>query len=191
MSELGPEQVREVFLKAAQSGVLDVVKELHQLCGDKLIHARDDDQYTALHRASYNGHLEVAEYLLQAGAKVDACTVDGWQPLHCACRWNKTPVASLLLQNGAVVNAQTNGKQTPLHLAACNNHAKNTLILLLSHPKVDPTLRNSSNDSALEVAERCGTYGYLFELVEESVDHRRFLAGEGVGEEVADMEVGQ
>lgn len=161
------------------------------MCGDDLIHTKDTDQYTALHRASYNGHLEVVEYLLQAGAKVDARTIDGWQPLHCACRWNKTPVASLLLQNGAVINAQTNGKQTPLHLAACNNYAKNTLTLLLSHPKVDPSLRNSQNDTALQVAERCGTYGYLFELVEDSVDHRRFLpAGEGP-EEVADMEVGQ
>ena len=127
------------------------------------------------HRAAYNGHLEVAEYLLMAGARMDARTIDGWQPIHCACRWNKTCIASLLLQNGASVNAQTNGGQTPLHLAASNSNARPTLLLLLSHPAVDISLRNGQEDTAFDVAQRCGCHGYLFEMAGEGVDYRRFL----------------
>ena len=74
---------------------------------------------------------KLVEYLLAAGARVDSRTVDGWQPLHCACRWNNTAVASLLLQNGADVNAQTNGGLTPLHLATSLVSGGATIQLLL------------------------------------------------------------
>ena len=117
----------------------------------------------------------MVEYLLQCGAKIDSKTIDGWQPLHCACRWNKARVADTLLQNGALINAQTNGKQTPLHLASSNDRARETLLLLLTHPGLDPCLRNGQGDRAVDVAQRCGSYGYLFVMVEESVDYRKFL----------------
>lgn len=105
---------------------------------------------------------------------MDARTADGWQPLHCACRWNKTGVASLLLQNGADVNAQTNGGQTPLHLAASNSRAKPSLELLLRCGGVDPSLRNGQDQTAYEVARRSGPWSYLFEMTEEAVDWRKF-----------------
>ena len=107
---------------------------------------------------------------------MDSQTVDGWQPLHCACRWNKTAVADLLLQNGALINAQTHGKQTPLHLAASNDQARQTLLLLLMNPDLKPDLRNGQGDTALDVAQRCGKYSRLFVMVEESVDYRKFLS---------------
>ena len=118
----------------------------------------------------------MVEYLLSNGAKIDAQTIDGWQPLHCACRWNKTGTADVLLQNGALVNAQTNGKLTPLHLASSNDRARETLLLLLSHPDLEPQLTNSQGDRAVDVAKRCGNYGYLFVMVEDSVDYRKFLS---------------
>ena len=168
------EALGEAFLRAAQSGLLDIVTELQTTYGPDIVDTTDEDQYTALHRAAYNGHLETTEFLLSVGAKVDARTADGWQPLHCACRWNKTRVASLLLQNGADANAQTNGRQTPLHLAASNGRAKSSLELLLRHGGTDPSLRNGQEETAFEVARRSGRFGYLFELVEEAVDWRRF-----------------
>lgn len=137
----------------------------------------DEDQYTPLHRACYNGHTSVVEFLLSEGASLEARTIDGWQPLHCACRWNKTEVASLLLQNGAAVNSQTNGGQTPLHLASSNDRARNTLELLLSHAELDIGLCNGQGEMARTVAERNGRYAHLFAMVEPSIDYRKFLKG--------------
>lgn len=164
-----------VFLRAAQTGVLEAVVEMLNHCGAGLLGLTDEDQYSALHRASYNGHVPVVEHLLARGSRVDAKTMDGWQPLHCACRWNKTKVASLLLQNGAKINSLTNGGQTPLHLAAVNGRAKNTLVMLLGNPDLDPGIRNAQDETALSIARRSGRLAYLFEVVEENVDYRKFL----------------
>ena len=175
MSGLSSEDLKQTFLKAAQMGVLEAVEDIYKFCGPTILHTTDEDEYTALHRASYNGHVDVAEYLLSKGAKIDAKTVDGWQPLHCACRWNKAKVASLLLQNGALVNAQTKGRQTPLHLAASNDQAKATLELLLNQRDIDVSLRNGQDETAFQLAQRNGRFSYLFEVAEEAVDYRKFL----------------
>ena len=172
---LSREQLESSFLKAAQTGVLDVVKELHELCGDDILSTRDEDEYTPLHRASYNGHMDVVEYLLNAGASIEARTVDGWQPIHCACRWNKVRTAAILLQNGALINSKTNGGQTPLHLAASNDRARQTLELLLQNKDLDPTLLNGQLETAFQLAERNGRFSHLFLMVDESINHRKFL----------------
>ena len=172
---LTKEQLEETFLKSAQTGVLELVKELHELCGDDILGIRDEDEYTPLHRASYNGHIDVVEYLLYSGADIQARTIDGWQPLHCACRLNKYRTAALLLQNGALINSKTNGGQTPLHLAASNDRAKLTLELLLRHRDVDSTLLNGQSETAFQLAERNGRFAHLFQMVDGSVDHRQFL----------------
>lgn len=172
---MSKEDLGATFLRAAESGVLEVARDLFKFCGPDILTTTDEDGYTAMHRASYNGHLEVVEFLLSVGARVDTRTRDGWQPLHSACRWNKASVASLLLQNGALINAQTNGKLTPLHLAACNDRAEATLLLLLTQRDVDVSLQNGQGDTALTVAERSGGYSYLFEMTNESIDYRIFL----------------
>ena len=152
-----------------------MIQDLYSFCGPEILTVTDSDQYTPLHRASYNGHSAVVEFLLLKGANVEAKTIDSWQPLHCACRWNNVEVASLLLQNGARINSQTNGGQTPLHLASSNEHARNTLELLLSHRELDVDIKNGQGEVALTIAERYGRYPYLFSKVEASVDHRKFL----------------
>ena len=42
----------------------------------------DEDLYTPLHRAAYNGHVNVMKVLLKHGADPNAPTLDGWTPLH-------------------------------------------------------------------------------------------------------------
>ncbi len=83
-----------------------------------LVHARDADGYTPLHRAAYNNRVAMVQWLLERGADVGARTLDGWTALHSAARWGQARTAALLLQAGADVNAATTGAQTPLHLAA-------------------------------------------------------------------------
>lgn len=103
---------------------------------------RDEDGYSALHRAAYEGCVEIAKFLIIKGANVNGKTLDGWTPLHSACnvgntkqrflfacvrtrafvtivfQWNQLESCKILLWNGADINAQSNGLQTPLHIAA-------------------------------------------------------------------------
>lgn len=161
----------ELILKAARKGRLDLVEYVLDLDGS-FVGARDEDGYTPLHRAAYEGHENIVKTLLLRGADVLSQTEDGWQPLHCACRWGQTAVASLLLQNGADINAQTNGKLTSLHLAATGAEGTSTLELLLCNRWLDASLRNSGGDTAYDIARRSGKHCELFELVEESVNFK-------------------
>ncbi|XP_053567638.1 ankyrin repeat domain-containing protein 49-like [Bombina bombina] len=131
-----------------------------------LVNATDDDHYTPLHRASYNGHLSVVRELIARGANVHAVTVDGWTPLHSACKWNNTSVASFLLQHGADINAQTKGLLTPLHLASGNRNSRQILELLLMNRYVKPHLKNKLEETPYDIARRTDVYHYLFKIAD-------------------------
>ncbi|KAM3864875.1 ankyrin repeat domain-containing protein 49 [Diretmus argenteus] len=160
----------ELILWAAENNRLSTVLRL--LAADpSLAHCHDEDDYTPLHRAAYNGHVGVASALLAAGSKVNPRTVDGWTPLHSACRWGYVTVAAFLLQHGAELNAQTNGGLTALHLAASHTSSPrtdsaHTLELLLSQRHLKAGLCSSSGETASEVARR-GPHHFLFEMVED------------------------
>ena len=163
------EVAKTVFLKAAEKGKIKICTQLHAVHGSKLLEYKDEDGYTAIHRAAYNGHIEVTEKLIQLGASVSAKTNDKWQPLHCACKWNQAEVASLLLQNGADINAQTQGGQTPLHLVSSNREACQTMELLLTHPNIDPSIKNDLGETAYDIAARCCGHAGMFEIVEDCI----------------------
>lgn len=78
----------KVLLKAAEKGKTDVVLKILEKDAS-LITCKDSDGYSALHRASYNGHVEVVKTLLKHGADISSLTDSNWQPLHCACRWGE------------------------------------------------------------------------------------------------------
>jgi ankyrin repeat protein len=112
MAESGKE-----FIKAAKKGDLDQLKAL--LKSDKtLLDTRDTDGSTALHCATWKGHLEVVKFLLKAGADVHAQNSNdhwGTTPLHAAAHANQTAIVQLLIDTGADVNAKDMNGKTPLH----------------------------------------------------------------------------
>ena len=124
------------MLWAAEHGRLELAQQL--LDQDPDLHTtRDEDGYTALHRAAYNNETALAELLVRqipavlvsttetvcrvwqvwAGADPRAVTPAGWTPLHSAARWDSLDCVELLLPL-VPVNTATQGGQTPLHLAA-------------------------------------------------------------------------
>lgn len=98
----------EQLLDAAEEGNIERVKELLEANAD-LIRYKDADGYTALHRACYEHHVEVASILISHGCEIDAACLQGWTPLHSASHWNAFRCVRVLLENGANVNAQTEG----------------------------------------------------------------------------------
>lgn len=159
----------KLILWAAERNRVATVKRLLSQCS-MLVNVKDEDCYTPLHRAAYNGHLEVARELIAHGADVHAVTVDGWTPLHSACKWNNTKVASFLLQHCADVNTQTKGLLTPLHLAAGNRDSKDTLELLLMNRYIKSNLKNNLGETAYEIARRTDVHYYLFEVAESCIN---------------------
>lgn len=104
--------------------------------------------------------------MLEVGAKIDAKTQDDWQPLHSACYWNNVECAEALIANGADINAKSKGEQTPLHLLSASSHNSPTLQLLLLHPDTNPSIINSSGDTADQIARRTTKYYPLYEIIE-------------------------
>ena len=175
------------FLSLAQRNRADDLREM--LDKDKdLVNFRDEDGYTALHRAAYSNSVESAKQLISSGADLDALTEDGWKvfpmcvykctrlqrslsssrtPLHSACRWNAHGCVDLLLSHGSDPNCVSTGGQTPLHLAAFHGKARETLQLLFLHPGLKASVKNAQGDTAEDIARRNGNCSAYFDLLRD------------------------
>ena len=65
------------------------------------------DYLTALHVAAHCGHVRVAKLLLDRKADPNARALNGFTPLHIACKKNRIKVVELLLKYGASIEATT------------------------------------------------------------------------------------
>lgn len=92
--------------------------------------------YSALHCAAREGHVEIAQLLLDHGANIEV-TSDGWHPLHTACVKNHVEIARLLLSRGVNVNASMGDGVTPLHHATLHGSVDLTELLLDAGAEID------------------------------------------------------
>nr|XP_020658845.1 tankyrase-2 [Pogona vitticeps] len=136
------------LLDAAKKGCLARVKKL---CSPDNVNCRDTQgrHSTPLHLAAGYNNLEVAEYLLQHGADVNAQDKGGLIPLHNAASYGHVDVAALLIKYNACVNATDKWAFTPLHEAAQKGRTQ-LCALLLAHG-ADPTLKNQEGQAPLDL----------------------------------------
>src|SRR6266702_4559271 len=130
------------------------------------VNARDKDQATPLHLASYYGHVDAAEVLLDHGAQANAEDIRGQTPLHQVVLGNHdyqsnwgyqkshpgraVRLAQRLLEHGVDVNAQNKDHETPLHLASRLRLLEMARILLKHGANVN--VKNSEGKSPLQLA---------------------------------------
>ncbi|XP_048406773.1 poly [ADP-ribose] polymerase tankyrase-2-like isoform X3 [Stegostoma tigrinum] len=136
------------LLDAAKKGCLTRVKKL---CTTDSVNCRDSQgrHSTPLHLAAGYNSLEVAEYLLQHGADVNAQDKGGLIPLHNAASYGHVDVAAMLIKYNACVNATDKWAFTPLHEAAQKGRTQ-LCALLLAHG-ADPTMKNQEGQTPLDL----------------------------------------
>jgi ankyrin repeat protein len=101
---------------AATAGDLNTVREaVHS--DPTLVKYKEWDNATLLHDAVGQNHMDVAKYLLEEGADVNAVKTDGVTPLHMAARNGNTEMTKLLLERGAKIDAIDAKGWTPLDRA--------------------------------------------------------------------------
>uniref|UniRef100_A0A8C8CIQ3 Poly [ADP-ribose] polymerase n=1 Tax=Oncorhynchus tshawytscha TaxID=74940 RepID=A0A8C8CIQ3_ONCTS len=137
------------LLDAAKKGCLARVQKL---CSPENINCRDTQgrNSTPLHLAAGYNNLEVAEYLLEHGADVNAQDKGGLIPLHNAASYGHVDIAALLIKFNTCVNATDKWAFTPLHEAAQKGRTQ-LCALLLAHG-ADPTMKNQEGQTALDLA---------------------------------------
>ncbi|XP_060698354.1 poly [ADP-ribose] polymerase tankyrase-2 isoform X3 [Hemiscyllium ocellatum] len=136
------------LLDAAKKGCMTRVKKL---CTADNVNCRDTQgrHSTPLHLAAGYNNLEVAEYLLQHGADVNAQDKGGLIPLHNAASYGHVDVAAMLIKYNACVNATDKWAFTPLHEAAQKGRTQ-LCALLLAHG-ADPTMKNQEGQTPLDL----------------------------------------
>ena len=109
-----------------------------------------DDLWSPLHLASANGHLKIAELLVQRGASVDIFNEKQETPLYQAARNGKVAIARLLIDHGANLHSADSNGWTPLHAASQRGHLGVVKLLLRRGADVD--VLNKANKTAAELA---------------------------------------
>jgi len=89
------------------------------------VNVKDEDGWTPLHLACYNGRFDVAKLLIENGADVNI-KEDGssWTSLHFASWRGDHRMVKLLIDNKADINIENNVCKTPLDLSINNKIIK-------------------------------------------------------------------
>ncbi len=118
--------------------------------------AISDDGFTALHLASFFGHLEIVRRLLAVGADPNALAKNPsrLRPLHSATARRSEPITRALLDAGADPNQAQAGGWTALHAAA--KHGDEALVGLLLARGADRELKADDGQTAADMARGAG-----------------------------------
>ncbi len=79
---------------------------------------RGEGGSTLLSTAALHGRLEIAKFLVEQGAKVNARNNDGNTPLHVAAFLCRKDIVQLLLDNGASVTQKNDRGETPIEVVS-------------------------------------------------------------------------
>jgi ankyrin repeat protein len=143
------------------------------------VNARDKSDWTSLHRAAFEGRVEVTKVLLDHGANAKLETEEGETALHIVSRGvydsqeQGVSTALLLLERGVDVNARDKSDWTSLHRAAFEGRVE-VALFLLDHG-ANAKLETKGGETALHVVSRC-----VYDSQEQGVSTALLLRERGV-----------
>eukprot|EP00064_Thunnus_orientalis_P022545 superscaffoldBa00007680_g22746 len=113
-------------------------------------------QRTALHKASYKGHVEVMKKLLEAGAAIEKKDKLEATAVHWACRGGSLPALQLLLDQEAKFTSRDKLRSTPLHVAVRTGHYECAEHLI--HCGADVNAKDRDGDTPMHDAVRINRF---------------------------------
>lgn len=114
-----PNKKAEIIVKECRKFEpnLNLVGDLIALGANLDWQDEENDGWTPLHVATFNGKTEIVRMLIGAGAKLDILDEDGCTPLHLATRRGIVEIVKILVDAGARTDIQANNGKTPYELA--------------------------------------------------------------------------
>ena len=161
----------KILYKASKEGNAEVVKNLSNISKvnvNILVELSPWRQSTPLLEASREGHEDVVNILLDAGALVSMADSYGITPLHLAAHNGHIHIVKILLDSGAEVSKASVSGNTPLHLAIRNGYTEVIKILLDGRAEVDKA--DTHGTTPLMSAIYLGDVGSIKFLVEGGAD---------------------
>jgi len=154
-SFLADKTVAITIFEASATGKINNIIRLLARDPD-LVNRYSDDGFQPLGLACFFGHFDVAEYLLKAGASVNAASHNRLKaaPIQSAAAGGHLKIVKMLLKHSADPNIREQGGYTPLHAAAQNGDEEMIRILLFGG--ADLTLKSHNGKTALDLAMEAG-----------------------------------
>lgn len=143
-----------IFEASATGKINNVIRQLAR--DPQLVHAYAEDGFQPLGLASYFGHLELARYLIKAGAPINSPSRNGLKaaPIQSATAAGHEKIVQMLLQLGADPNIREGNGYTPLHAASQNKDID--MIHTLIYGGADLTLAGKDGKTPLDIAAESG-----------------------------------
>ncbi len=159
-----PARPQEIF-DVLRKGDIPTVKALVERT-PQVLDARDGDGMTPLHYAAMGGNVELVNYLIDKGAKIDLKNVQLKTPLHLAALSDRKDVAAALLRRGAALETRDDYLRTALILCA-RERGQTATGRVLIEAGADVNAVDKFGSSALELAAWRGKSEFVDLLLEK------------------------
>lgn len=152
------------FPEACAIGDLERVRTM-LVANASLLDAKSADGFPPLGLAIFFRHPDVATFLIEHGADVDAPASNAQKvaPVHAAAAVRDVPTMKLLLDRGADPNAKQQMDVTPLHGAASRGDVEMAKLLLGHGARPDATMTDGTSIAALAVKYNQPAFAEWFE----------------------------